>query len=154
MADDEAARLEQIRRRMQSLRTDLHQDVREVVISTREMTDWKTYVRRYPWVCVGLAAGVGFFLVPTKVHKEYVQPSDEQVMKLAKEDRLHVNTEPVGRPKASLVTTALTFVMSAVLRSAMAYAGQQLGKTLQGMTSDESGHPKHPFADVRSRGGF
>jgi hypothetical protein len=154
MAEDEAARLERIRGRMQSLRTDMHRDVREVVLSTREMTDWKTYVRRYPWVCVGLAAGVGFLLVPKKVYKEYVQPSDKQVMKLAKEDRLHINTEPVGRAKSSIVTTALMFVMSAVLRSAMAYAGQQLGKTLQGITSDDAGNPRNPFADIRSRGGL
>lgn len=154
MADDEAARLDQIRLRMQSLRTDLHHDVREVVISTREMTDWKTYVRRYPWVCVGLAAGIGYLVVPAKVYKEYVQPTDKQVLKLAKDDRLHINTEPIGRPKASIVNTALTFVMSAVLRSAMAYAGQQLGKTIQGLTSDESNGSKNPFADVRSRGGL
>lgn len=154
MADDEAARLDQIRLRMQNLRTDLHRDVREVVISTREMTDWKTYVRRYPWVCIGLAAGIGYLVVPSKVHKEYVQPTDKQVMKLAKEDRLHINTEPIGRPKASIVTTALTFLVSAAVRSAVAYAGQQLGKTIQGMTSEESGGSKNPFADVRSRGGL
>lgn len=150
----ESERLDEIRLRMQRLRTELHQDVREVVVSAREMTDWKTYVRRYPWVCLGIAAGVGFFLVPTKVHKEYVQPSEKEVMKLAREDRLHINTEPVGKVKGSVLATALTFVMSAVMRSALAYAGQQLGKKLQQIQSGDSNGQSDAFSAVRSRGGI
>jgi hypothetical protein len=75
-------------------------------------------------------------------------------MQLAKEDRLHINTAPVGKTKASVMSTALTFVMSAVMRSALAYAGQQLGKTVQQMQSGESNGKDDSFSVVRTRGGI
>lgn len=44
---------ETIRKEMQCVRREIADDVQDVVESTRQMTDWHSYVNRYPLVCVG-----------------------------------------------------------------------------------------------------
>ena len=55
-----------IRQRMEEVRCDLDQDVQEIVEGARDLRDWRSYVRTYPWVCVGAALAVGYLLVPRR----------------------------------------------------------------------------------------
>ena len=55
---------DEIRRKMAQIRRDLHEDVREVVAGAEAATNWRRYVRAYPWASVGIAAAVGFLAVP------------------------------------------------------------------------------------------
>jgi len=55
---------DEIRRKMAQIRRDLHEDVREVVAGAEAATDWRRYVRSYPWASVGVATAVGFLAVP------------------------------------------------------------------------------------------
>jgi hypothetical protein len=57
---------DEIRRKMALIRRDLHEDVREVVAGAEAATDWRRYVRSYPWVSVGAAAAAGFLVVPRR----------------------------------------------------------------------------------------
>lgn len=57
---------EAIQREMQHVRTSLGTDVRQLARQARESTDWRHYVRRYPWICMGLVAAAGYFVVPRK----------------------------------------------------------------------------------------
>ncbi len=66
--------IDDIRRRMAKIRRELHEDVRDVVESAEAVTDWKHYIRDYPWASVGLAAAVGFFLVPKR--RKSVKPAE------------------------------------------------------------------------------
>src|SRR3972149_4404967 len=50
--------------RMAALRRELDNDVEHVAESARAMTDWTYYVRRFPWAAVGVAAVVGYPLLP------------------------------------------------------------------------------------------
>lgn len=76
--DDEAS---DVVARMVALRRELASDVEQVGESARAMTDWTSYVRRFPWATVGLAAAAGFMLVPRK--STTVTPTAEQVAALA-----------------------------------------------------------------------
>ena len=49
-----------VQARMQGIRCEIDQDLEDVSASTRNMLDWKHYVKTYPWVCLGTAAALGF----------------------------------------------------------------------------------------------
>ena len=117
---------EAIRRQMRQVRRELGVDMDEIVESTRELTDWRAYVKRYPWFCLGAAAAVGFLIVPKSV--ELVSPDADALLELAKNNKLVVKTNPQPQARSGLVTTAISFLASAALRSAIAHAGQQFGK--------------------------
>jgi hypothetical protein len=58
--------IDEIRRRMAQIRRDLHADVQGVVEGAEAATDWRRYVRSYPWATLGLALTVGYLVVPRR----------------------------------------------------------------------------------------
>ena len=48
--------VETIRREMQKVRRDVGEDVNGIIRSAQEIADWRSYLRKYPWVCLGAAA--------------------------------------------------------------------------------------------------
>ena len=56
-----------IRQRMEEVRCDLDEDVQEIVEGARDMGEWRSYVRTYPWVCLGAALAVGYLIVPRRL---------------------------------------------------------------------------------------
>jgi hypothetical protein len=55
-----------IRLRMDQVRSDLDEDVQEIVEGARDMGQWRHYVKSYPWVCAGLAVAAGYLIVPRR----------------------------------------------------------------------------------------
>ena len=78
-AHDEA---ESILRQMRTLRAELREDVREMVVSAHHMADIGRYVRAYPWLCVGAALAAGFLIVPQR--SVVVKPDAEALIELAR----------------------------------------------------------------------
>ncbi len=64
--------IDRIRREMALIRRDMHYDVSTVVDTAESFLNWRDYLRKMPWVAVGLAAAAGYFLVPRK-HAPEVQ---------------------------------------------------------------------------------
>lgn len=122
----DAATADAIRNRMKHLRRELRDNVQDVVESARTMTDWRVYVRANPWFFAGAAAAAGYLMVPKKV--EIVRPDPQTLLKLAKKEKLVV--EPKQRPqrRAGLSTLLFDMAANAIMRGAIAYVGQQLGK--------------------------
>jgi len=58
--------IDDIRRQMAQIRRELHEDVQGVVAGAEAATDWRRYVRLYPWACVGAAFGLGFLIAPRR----------------------------------------------------------------------------------------
>lgn len=115
-----------IRQRMEEVRCDLDQDIQGIVERSRDMLDWRSCVRTYPWVCAGAALAIGYLIVPR--HRVALQPDAEAVAELAKQSRLDATWR---RPtKASTSGLALAFVGNVVLRGMASYIGQQAGKLL------------------------
>ncbi len=56
-----------IQQRMAQLRFELDEDVQEIVDGTRELGEWKSYVRAYPWLCLGTAFVLGTWIVPQRL---------------------------------------------------------------------------------------
>jgi hypothetical protein len=60
------AMAEDIQSQMRQVRCELGEEVDDLVENARVMADWRYYVHRYPWACLGAAAVTGFLLVPTR----------------------------------------------------------------------------------------
>lgn len=116
-----------IRERMKLVRHEISDDVDEIVESTRDMTDWRSYVKRYPWVCLGVAVAAGIFVVPKRV--SLIAPDADTLLKLAKRKKLVVEPKPKAKAKSGVSGALLSLMTNAALRGGMAYAGQMLGKT-------------------------
>jgi hypothetical protein len=120
-SDDQAR---EVCRRMAALRRELDDGVQQVAESARAMTDWTYYVRRFPWAAVGLAAAVGFLLVPRK--KTSVAPTAEQLAALVKnKEFVAAATDQLKPPKNVFAGLAATLAAMAA-RAAIAYVSEQL----------------------------
>ena len=70
-----------IRARMQGIRGEIDQNLRDVSASARSMVDWKHYVKAHPWACLGTAAALGFLVAPkrsTAMNADWPPQTDRQ----------------------------------------------------------------------------
>ncbi len=129
---------ERIQHRMHDLRGQLDHDLGEAVDTAKEFTDWHTYVRRYPWACVGLAAAIGYLVVPSRVELE--SPDVDTLLELARKNKLVVEANPPPHKRRGIASRALRMISQTALRSALAFLGQKAGE----MAARETGP-----ADIR-----
>jgi len=116
---------DEIRRKMAQIRRDLHADVREVVAGAEAATDWRRYVRSYPWALVGIAAAIGYLVVPKRSrslprdaasHADVAEVRDE--LRQAREAAPEVQ----AKPRRSLVGAAFAMAAPLAWRFAQNYA--------------------------------
>jgi len=111
---------------MRTIRRELGDEVEELVEHAERLMDWRYYLQRYPWACLGAAAFVGFFLVPGRT---VVSPVSEQTLnQLA--DRLSPPPEKEPPKKPGLFNWLLSTAISMASRAALAYATQQVSKVM------------------------
>jgi hypothetical protein len=123
---------EEIQRQMRSVRAELRDDVTDLVRSAHRMGDWASYVRAYPWLCVGAAAAAGYFLVPTR--PLVIHPDPEALFKLAKEHNLVMKPEDQKpqKKKGGLVAQLISLAAAAALQGGLKIASQQLTEAMSG----------------------
>jgi len=136
----ELSEVEQVRRQMARIRCELDENVEDVVVSAKQMTDWRFYVKAYPWATVALAFVAGYFVVPRRV--EIVRPDADEIAKLAKKNRIVVQdkTSAVQKADRGVGGAILNFVANMAMRTIMAYVGQQVGK-IAGIQAAEPSPP-------------
>lgn len=118
---------DEIRHQMADIRNCLHQDVQEIVDNARDMTNWRYYVRRYPWAAVGTAAALGYFVVPRRT-KVVSQDADAIADRLSAEYRSAMAGDAQPHKKKTLVGEGFNFVANLAVRGLLSYAAQQAGK--------------------------
>jgi ElaB/YqjD/DUF883 family membrane-anchored ribosome-binding protein len=59
-----SAEINEIQRRMAQIRREMHADVQGAVRGAQSLTDWRSLVGSHPWAALGVAAGVGYLVVP------------------------------------------------------------------------------------------
>ena len=57
---------ENIRKQMRNIRREMGADVKHIVHSAQQLSDWRYYVRKFPWMCVGSAFAIGLMLAPSR----------------------------------------------------------------------------------------
>ena len=61
--------------KMLEVRRDLDGDVQEIAEGVRDLVEWRTYVRKYPWVFLGGAFLLGYVIVPRSRNQEAPSPT-------------------------------------------------------------------------------
>lgn len=117
-------RADNIRRKMNSVRYELDEEVQQVKQSAHQLTDWRYYVRKHPWACLGVATAIGFLVVPRKRHAPSVDT--KTIEKLIKKNQMVAKHQPQEQEKSSLVRGAFTFLSGLAFRTATAHLVQQL----------------------------
>ncbi len=132
---------EAIRQRMAQLRSELRRDVDDLAHDVHQVADWKTYVQKFPYATLGLAALVGFSLVPTR-RQETVTATDEQIKKLADAGKLHVVADRPPVQAAGIGQKAAMALGSIAVRALVAQLGKQLGQRVdRGDDRSQAGNP-------------
>lgn len=135
-------RANQIRQRMAYIRRELDQDMENVERDARTLLNWRYYINSYPWASVGIAAAVGYLVVPRKL--EIQTPDPKTLEKLARDRHLVVEQKPKAEAKGGLIGTAFSFISGIVLKTAMVQLGHQLASIL-----DKSGQMKEEQAAAK-----
>lgn len=134
-----SSQAEAIRRRMEEVRQDLDEDVQEIVEGARDMGKWRSYVRSYPWVCLGAALAAGYLIVPRR-------PLFETLAKVVSQGRtLLLSNLP---PQENVRDVLLPFVGNLVLRGITSYLDHQASQLIaprnnaanRGANHDQSSH--------------
>lgn len=123
MADDPA---EDIRRRMAELRRELSSDVSEVGRNARVMTDWRFYVRRFPWAVAGVAAAAGYLLIPQKKELKVISPDPNALAEMFKKEQLKVQAPASKQESPGLVKSLLLMGLTFAAKAGMNYMGERV----------------------------
>ena len=119
----ESRETEAIRQRMEEVRCDLDEDVQEIVEGARVMSEWRYYVRTYPWACLGAALAVGYVIVP---RRPFGMQADAQTPAELNQSRMRAVSDLPAKGTARGIL--LAFVGNLVMRGVSSYVGQQAGK--------------------------
>jgi len=149
--------IEEIRRRMAQIRMELHQDMQGVVAGTDAATDWRYYVRLYPWASLGAAALVGYLVIPrrrrsvTEVARKAAEAATEKVQQAVETARPKTKAKAEGPAeketrKKGMLGLALGFLAPVVSRAVQGYAAQYVENLIaqQGMTMGPQPQPAAP----------
>ena len=129
MATPTPSEADELQRGMREVRAELREDVRDFVVNAREMTDWTTYVRAYPWLCVGAAAAAGYFLIPQRA--QIIKPDAEGLMELARRNKLVVKMDEANpKKKQGFLASLIGMAAGTVLQGGLALATKQLSQAL------------------------
>jgi hypothetical protein len=122
MTNDDSA--EKIQRRMSELRRELECNVREVSRGARVMTDWKFYVRKFPWAVAGAALVAGYLLVPKR--KPVVKPDPEMIEELVRQKKIKVESVTKQPDQPGMMKSLLMMGLTYAVKAGAQYATQQM----------------------------
>lgn len=124
---------------MRRVRRELNVEVQEIVEQARDLADWRYYVGRYPWICLGGAAALGYLLVPARVVVEHTLANREPPP--APPPRITAPAAPswMGGVVSSLASAAT----SAVVQGGTALLRRQLENYLQGAAPRDAREESH-----------
>ena len=113
-----------IRKLMEEVRRDLDESVQEIVEGTRDMGEWRSYVRAYPRICLGAAVVVGYTIISSR--RSDGRPDSTTLAELAKQSRLLATSSLTPNVNARGLLSA--FVGNVLMRGVSSFIGQQAGK--------------------------
>jgi hypothetical protein len=141
----QSASAEEIRDQMAQVRRELNLNYGEVVENARDLTDWRYYVRNYPWATLGAAVAIGYLVVPNRI--QMITPDANELLKLARKQKLVVEPKPQAEPKSTVGGQVFNMLANMLTRGLISYAGQKFGKTAGRKTAQaqESSQGPYPF---------
>ncbi len=131
--------IDEIRKQMAQIRRDLHADVQGVVQGAEAATDWKRYIRDYPWASLGAAVVVGYLLVPHKQRPATIQLAPSEPVRTVAAEAIRPAEEKKGK---SLLGMAFGLVAPVAFRAVQGYALQYAEQWLAGKVAEQM--QQHP----------
>ena len=139
MSDSIIPAADEIERQMHALRSELREDVQDIVENARVMTDWQYYVRSYPWLCLGAAAALGYVLVPARI--QVVRPDARALAELVRQHQVNVKAEVKPQPSPGWLAQLVNLGAGMVLQGVVSIASHQLQQFVQGRGSSTGAPP-------------
>ncbi len=128
---------DELRRRMDTVRCHLNEDVEQVASSVRVKTDWRYYLRRHPVAVIAAATAVGYAVVPRRIEK--ITPDPATLRKMAKEEDLVVAPRAKASQSNGMAAKLLTLALTAASRSALGFISGKLGEVAGFKAAENSG---------------
>lgn len=113
----------EIQRQMSEIRGEMRHDMNTLVTNARTLSDWRYYVRNYPWACLGAAAFAGYLLVPPRVRAAAPAASGSEPQSRGE--------QTAKEQKRGLAGMVLGMVASAALQGASGIAKNMLTHYLE-----------------------
>ena len=123
MPMDYATESERLRRRMNRVRRDLDYEVEELVDQANHLTDWRFYMKNYPFASLGAVAMLAYTLVPIKKRSDVV--IDEHTLSDLLE-RGETQFRRTRTAKPSLFSSAMQMASQAALRAGITFVTHKL----------------------------
>jgi hypothetical protein len=115
-----------IQQRMEEVRRDLDESVQNTVEGVREMSDWRSYMKAYPWAGLATAFAVGYLIVWWGPFR-----SKRDGEKLSEAETQSHPVEAANLPqKGKTRDLVLSFVGSFLMRGLSSYVGKQAAMLL------------------------
>ena len=125
---DPLPQADRLRQEMRTIRRELGQDVEELVEHAEQLMDWRYYVRRYPWASLGVAALLGYFVVPQRI---VTLPTDEHTLaRLADRIPIHPPPSESKKQRPTLLGSLVSMGTGLAMRAATAWLTAQVGKIM------------------------
>lgn len=142
----------EIQRDMRQVRCDLNDEMDGIVDNARQITedftDWRTYVKSNPLLYVGVAAVVGYWVMPTRVAVD--RPVAQSLAELA-----NAGTIKLERPavRSTLWTAALEIGIGLVTSTALQVGMGLLNRQLSQLTDPAhfTGQSRDTFPNSEER---
>ena len=143
----EDATADEIRREMQAVRQELRSDIEDLACHARQLTNWKHYVQRSPWISLSLAALLAFWMVPKKKQITNDHAGEPALPKSQSESR--TNQVESHSANAGLGRFLLKTVTAVAMRSATGLVSQKLAALLSDSSRSYSSNPGSKPPDER-----
>ena len=132
------ASADEIQQQMREVRAELRGDVQDLVHNAHQMADLGTYVKAYPWLCVGAALAAGYLIVPQR--SVVIKPDAEALVELARKHKLVVKTDegPPQKKRKSLFADLLGLAAVTVLQGGLKVATTQLSQAFSSPAQPQS----------------
>jgi hypothetical protein len=127
--------VDEIRQQMAQIRHDMHYDVSNVVSEVEEVMDWRSVLRNHPYIAMGVALAIGYFVVPRRRRRiEEAVEGVRPLLEAAATTREYVPVQ-VEKPPKSLgrraAGWALGLLWPLVGQTVQAYAAMWLENQLK-----------------------
>jgi hypothetical protein len=121
--------MELLQLQMRQVRTDLDEEVHDLVQNARTAVDWRHYWRSYPWVGCAAALTVGYLLVPARRNSSH----DARLL-----SEVAHSAEAASRPSGArrLLAELGGVVLGLAARQGMRFVGRQVEQVLAAHAHD------------------
>ena len=106
---------EEILQRMAKTRLRIDEHADELGAQVSALSDWRSYVRRHPWLSVSAAAAIGFVIVPSRAKpgtEGFAQSSSERTSSSAAEELRSVLIGAAKKAATSYASKSLSNAMN------------------------------------------